>query len=32
MLSSNDKMLVDESRDDVNAKLERWWEALESKA
>ena len=24
-------VLVDESRDVVNAKLERWWEALESK-
>lgn len=27
----DDIVLVDESRDRVNAKLERWWEALKSK-
>ena len=27
----DDIVLVDESRDGVNAKLERWWETLESK-
>ena len=27
----NDKVLVDELRDRVNVKLERWQEALESK-
>ena len=31
MLFADDIMLVDESRDDVNTKLERWQEALESK-
>ena len=28
---ADDIVLEDESRDDVNKKLERWWEALESK-
>ena len=28
---ANDIVLVDESRDRVNAKLEKWLEALESK-
>ena len=31
MFFSNDLVLVDESRDSVNAELERWWEALEFK-
>ena len=31
MLFADDIVLVDESRDDMNAKLERWREALESK-
>ena len=31
MLFVDDIVLVDESRDGVNAKLERWWEALKSK-
>ena len=31
MLFADDLVLVDESRDGANAKLERWWEALESK-
>ena len=31
MLFVDDKVLVDESRDNVNAKLGRWLEALESK-
>ena len=31
MLFTNDMVIVDELRDGVNAKLERWWEALESK-
>ena len=31
MLFVDDIVLVDESRDDVNTKLERWREALESK-
>ena len=31
MLFADDIVLVDESRDGVNAKLERWREALESK-
>ena len=31
MIFADDIVLVDESRDSVNAKLERWREALESK-
>ena len=31
MLFVDNIVLVDESRDCVNAKLETWWEALESK-
>ena len=31
MLFADDVVLVDESRNGVNAKLERWWEPLESK-
>lgn len=31
ILFANDILLVDESRDDMNMKFERWWEALEFK-
>ena len=31
MLFADDIVLVDESRDGMNAKLERWWKILESK-
>ena len=31
MLFADDIVLVNESRNGVNAKLQRWWEALESK-
>ena len=31
MLFADDTVLVDESRDSVNTKLEKWPEALESK-
>ena len=31
MLFADDMVLVDKSRDGVNAKLERWQKALESK-
>ena len=32
MLSIDGIVLADESRDSRNAKLQRWWEALEFKA
>ena len=32
MLFADNIVLVDESRDGVNAKLEKWWDDLEFKA